>query len=814
MLAVESIIWNESEVKLLLFNPTELLLASHWRTWVLKRGGLQAVYDQLLKLDYTRFERPVLELIISDPGRGADEYFIALYMGRSTYYRHLKSLTQKIIIYLNTGALDIRDRPAITEYSYQGIAPNIPIPVHPIIGRNTLVQEVSYLLSQPHIRLLTLTGSGGIGKTRLALHLAHQLHTSFRDGVTFVELASILDADLVISAIAKAINLSEGGSQPFIEQIKSYFVHKHILMIFDNFEHVISARKIIGELITHSPGLKILVTSREPLHIYGEQEYSIPPLDLPEPQDYFNIEKLAGIPSVSLFVQRASSYNSKFQLTEENAASIAEICIRLDGLPLAIELITARTKYFSIQSLLTRLKDNLLSVLTSGSKNLPQRQQTIRDAILWSYDLLTWDEQQIFCRIAVFRGGFTINMAEQICNIDDNLDITNILISLRDKSLLQQREQDNGEPRFFMLETIREFAFDLLIKQGNLNIIQERFAQYSINFVEDSVSRLQTDISSIEMLEQEQDNIRAVLNWALQDKENSNLAIRLCNLLWYFWYIRGKITEGREWFSQALKYSDYSPISLRAGAFDGAGVLSMINGDYEKALYYHNASLQMYIELEDKLGIMGNMESLGAVFLAGGDSSKAREFFEKTVVLQKEINDLDRIASSIINLGVVDILEKDYETAKLHMEEALGIARQKGNIHYEVVTLQNLGSIAYHQGNYGQSMDLYRESLRVNRDLGNKDSIANCLEGIGLIFIEINELEKATLFLSIVSLFRETFGLKTLEANRDLNDNAIAKLRFLLGDVWEDVWDRGKVIDVDNLINEFIVDDRYIISKE
>jgi predicted ATPase len=813
-----SLIWTEDEARLLLQNPVKLFLKEdHWRSWIFKRGGLNSVYAQLLKLNFSSSEHEVLDLIISAPGLDAKNYASTLCVDRATYYRHLKSLLKKLTVYLNASALDlIESVPVRSESSFQGIAPNVPVPVYPIIGRDNLIQSVSNLLIQPDVRVLTLTGPGGIGKTRLALHLAHQLHTSFRDGVIFVELASVLDTDLVISAIAKAIGVSEGGSQPFIEQIKSYFMHKHILLICDNFEHVISAGTIIGELIAYSPALQVLVTSRELLRIYGEQEYVIPPLELPEPQDYFDTEKLAIIPSVSLFVQRASSYNSRFRLTDENATIIAEICTRLDGLPLAIELITARTKYFSVQALLIRLKDSLLSVLTSGSKNLPQRQQTLRTAIQWSYDLLIWDEQRIFCRVSVFRGGCTIAMVDEICNInnDIDIDITDVLISLTDKSLLQQREQDDGEPHFFMLETLREFAFECLIKQGDLNIIQERFAQYSMEFVKEAVSRLQTDMSSIKMLEQEQDNIRAVLKWSVQSQENAHIAIQMCGYLWYFWYIRGIITEGRDWFYQVLKYSDHCPIELRARAFDGAGVLAMINGDYEKALYYHDASLQMYTELGDEIGIIGNIESLGAVHLASGNSSRARDFFEKNFVMQKEKNDLDGMSSSMINLGVVGILEKNYGLAESYMEKALSIAQERGNIHYEVVTLQNLGSIAYHQGYYDHSMHLYKESLRVNRDLGNKDSIANCLEGFGLVFIEINELEKATLFLSTVAHLRETFGLRTLDANLTLIDNAIAKLQSLLGESWKESWSRGKLIDIDELITELIVDDGCITPKE
>jgi predicted ATPase len=811
-----SLIWTEDDARLLLQNPVKLFLKEdRWRTWVFKRGGLTSAYDQLLKLDFSSSEQEVLDLIISTPGLDAKNYASTLCVDRATYYRHLKSLVKKLTVYLNAGALDlIQPVPVPSESSFQGIAPNVPVPVYPIIGRDDLVQSVSNLLIQPDVRVLTLTGPGGIGKTRLALHLAHQLHTSFRDGVIFVELASVLDNDLVISAIAKAIGLSEGGSQPFIEQIKAYFIHKHILLIFDNFEHVISAGSIIGELIIYSPALKVLVTSRELLRIYGEQEYIIPPLDLPEPQDSFDVGKLATIPSVSLFIQRASSYNPKFRITEENAAAIAEICMRLDGLPLAIELITARTKYFSVQALLTRLKVCLLSVLTSGSKNLPQRQQTLRTAIQWSYDLLTWEEQRIFCRAAVFRGGCTIAMVNEICNIDNDIDINDVLISLVDKSLLQQREQDDGEPRFFILETLREFALEHLIEQGDLNIIQDRFAQYSMEFIRKAASRLQTDIPSIKMLEREQDNIRAVLRWSVQSQENAHIAMQMCGSLWYFWYIRGIITEGRDWFYQVLKYSDQCPIELRARAFDGAGVLAMVNGDYEKALHYHDASLQIYTELGDEIGIIGNIESLGAVNLASGNSSRARDFFEKNFVMQKEKNDLDGMSSSMINLGVVGILEKDYGLAKLYMEKALGIARERGNIHYEVVSLQNLGSIAYHQGYYDQSMHLYKESLRVNRDLGNKDSIANCLEGFGLVFIEINELEKGILFLSAVAHLRETFGLRTLDANLALIDNAIAKLQSLLGESWKEIWGRGKLIDLDSLIIELLLDDGYIASKE
>ncbi|WP_054537344.1 ATP-binding protein [Herpetosiphon geysericola] len=809
MTSVEEQPWTEAHIRLLLLNPIELLLTDPWRAWVRDRGGLDTVLSQIVKLPYLPHEQRALELIITEPGEKPQKYADALAMDRATFYRHLKALIQKIASYLSAGALDIVKPVPITPEIFQGVAPNVPLPAYPIIGRNDLLKSLSSLLLQSN--MLTLTGPGGIGKTRLALYLAHHLYKAFKDGVIFVQLATVRDIDLVVSAIAQTVGISESGSNSLVDQLKSYFANKHVLLILDNFEQLIQAGTMIGDLISYSPHLHVLITSRESLRIYGEREYPIPTLALPDIECEYSLDELAEFSSVALFVQRASAFNQRFRLTEENGRVIAEICTRLDGLPLAIELIAARSKYFSPQALLSRLQNSSLALLTGGPQNLPTRQQTLRAAITWSYELLSLDERHLFCRIAVFHGGFTIDAVKQICNgLDETIiDLVDILLSLSDKSLLQQREEKDGEPRFFMLETLREYALEHLKLAQLDGELQKCHAMYYLAFVEEAELHLsgQNQVTWLNLLEKEHGNIRAALEWSISHTI-VDVMVKMSGSLWKFWYTRGYITEGRHWLDQVLaNKGNYQEDIAFAKALDASGIFAMIQVDYSLARDYHEQSLKVYRGLGNKKGISGNLESLAMICMYLRDYDTSFELFCESLQLRREIDDLDGISASLTNLGNVATLQEKYDQALVYVEEALEIDRKTGNTQAIVCTLRNVGAIAYYQRDYLKSYRMYRESLIINQDLADMDNNALCLEGIALSFASLDRMTQAAILFGAADKIRNRSGIPAHNPTHELMKKTIDIGRINLGNEWDILWKNGCSKSLAEIIEQFVIDD-------
>src|SRR3712207_5734721 len=394
---------------------------------------------------------------------------------------------------------------------------NLPLQPTPLIGREKEVAEVCERLSRSEVRLLTLTGAGGTGKTRLGLHAAAELTGEFEDGVFFVSLAAIRDPQLVVPAVARMLGVKEAGGQPLLESLEYYLDEKHILLMVDNFEQVLEAAPMVTELLSTAPNLKVLATSRIPLRLYGEHEYSVPPLALPDPRRSPSVERLTQYEAVRLFVERAQAAKADFSETNENAPAVAEICYRLDGLPLAIELAAARIKVLSPQKMLERL-GNRLKLLTGGARDLPERQRTLRSTIEWSYGLLGEGEKVFFARLSVFAGGRTLEAIEAICDAESDLpvDVLDGLGSLVDKNLLKQEEGVGREPRFVMLETIHEYAREKLQESEEGEDIRRLHAEYFLALAEEADPGLEEGAQQavwVERLEEEHDNIRAALSW-------------------------------------------------------------------------------------------------------------------------------------------------------------------------------------------------------------------------------------------------------------------------------------------------------------
>ncbi|HSH78927.1 MAG TPA: adenylate/guanylate cyclase domain-containing protein, partial [Herpetosiphonaceae bacterium] len=430
---------------------------------------------------------------------------------------------------------------------------NLPVQSTPLIGREQAVAALRDLLLRPGVRLVTLTGPGGTGKTRLGLQVAADLLDHFEHGVYFVNLAPISDPALVASAIAQPVAVREHGGKPLLESLKDYLRDKHLLLLLDNFEQVTAAAPLVADLLAAAPRLSVLVTSREVLHLYGEHDVAVLPLTLPDPGHPMPLERLTQYEAVRLFIERAQAARSDFAVTNENAPAVAEICYRLDGLPLAIELAAARIRLLPPQAMLQRLTSRL-RLLIGGARNLPERQQTLRGAIAWSYDLLEQDEQTLFRRLAVFVGGFGLDAVEAVCNVpgDLDVDVLDAVESLVGKSLLREAAAAD-EPRLGMLETIREYALERLDQGGEADETRRRHAAYFLQVAEEAEPQLagRQQIAWLNRLELEHDNLRAALRWAI-DCGDAATALRLVGSLSRFWHDRGYAGEGRQWLAQAL----------------------------------------------------------------------------------------------------------------------------------------------------------------------------------------------------------------------------------------------------------------------
>jgi predicted ATPase len=486
---------------------------------------------------------------------------------------------------------------------------NLPAQLTPLIGRVQEVAAACTLLRRPEVRLATFTGTGGIGKTRLALQIAEELLDVFADGVYFVSLAPLSDPELVLPTLTQTLGLKEMGNQSLLDLLKAYLRNKHLLLFLDNFEQVVTTAPLLVELLRTCPYLKILVTSRTLLRVSGEHEFTVSPLAVPDLSQLPVPEALSQYAAVALFLQRAQALRPDFRMTSANAPTIAEICVRLDGLPLALELAAARIKLFSPQALLIRLGQRL-QVLTSGTRDAPARQQTLRNTIEWSYNLLDASERRLFRQISVFVGGCTLHAVEAVCVAlgDEAGAVLNGAASLIDKNLLQQIEQDEEEPRFVMLETLREFGLECLTTSGETEATRHAHAAYYLQLAEEAVPKWfgPEQKAWFDRLEREHDNLRAALNWLLEqgeERESIEMALRLGVALWYFWLIRFHRSEGQDFLERALARSKGITVTVRAKALWAAGNLAGYRGDFARGEVLCQESLALFREVRDTVGI-------------------------------------------------------------------------------------------------------------------------------------------------------------------------------------------------------------------
>ncbi len=627
----------------------------------------------------------------------------------------------------------------------------LPAPLTSLIGREQAVATVSALVQRPDVRLVTLTGPGGVGKTQLGLAVAAAVSENFPDGVVFVSLAPIHDPAQVMPTIAQVLGLWEAGGWSRLEHLQTYLHRKSLLLFLDNFEQVVDAAPLLVDLLQTCPQLRLLVTSRMVLHASGEHAFPVPPLALPDLAHLPSHEILAQSAAIALFLERTQAIRPDFQLTPSNAQAIAEICIRLDGLPLAIELAAARVKLLSPHALLARLGKRL-QLLTSGVRDAPIRQQTLRQTIQWSYDLLSAEEQQFFQHLSVFVGGCTLEAAEAVVQgtrhgaLVSHLDGVKEASSLIDQSLLEPTALEGHEPRLTMLETIREYGLEMLTASGQMEETRCAHATYYLQLAEEAEPHLKgkRQVEWLGRLEREHANLREALTWLLTEQETEK-ALRLCSALGRFWDLRGYWSEGREWFSAAfaLSHAD-TPSITRAKALRAAGELAYSQDDTLAARQFFEASVALSQELQNTGELVASQGSLW-LLEAQDDLLTGHPVRTESIAHCASLESKWERTRLLEKLGQIASRQRDIAQALALVGESLTLARALGDLSLIARALHRLARIARFQGDLLQSTVLTQESLTFARELDDKAVIALSHDNFMIIALHEGNLPLAAM---------------------------------------------------------------------
>ena len=720
---------------------------------------------------------------------------------------------------------------------------NLPAQLTPFFGRTLDLIALQEMLTTPQamVRLLTLTGPGSSGKTRLALETAVRLLSDqahhFPDGIFFVELSAVTEPELVIPTIADVVGVKERGDHPLIESLKDYLSSRYMLLLLDNFEQVVAAAPQIVTLLAAAPGLKIVVTSRIPLQVYGEHERPVPPLPLPDldpnrPDSQLPpAAQLLEYAAISLFVARARAANPNFTLTPENAPLVAEICTRLDGLPLAIELAAARSKHYSLAGIRAGLNDSL-SFLTSRADNIPARQQTIQATIEWSYALLAEDERELFTCLAVFSGEFTLNAAiAVIAGVPDGrlsefegqgsaisdqsaeetaLAIKASLTSLVDKNMVRQvaPEGDQGQPRFCLLLILREYALDRLAQVSAADALRQRHAHYYLALAEAALAQCHTPEQArwLKRLNKASDNLRIALTWFLEQsfrQDNREAGARLVKALTPFWQRRGRINEVRGWLDQVFVAAGPLSPMLQLRLFNVAGWLAQLQGDYTVAKQFHDQALALARGQEDIYQVAKTLQFLGTAAGRQGDYGRAEAMLSESLALYRQSDKATahELAPLINNLAIIARRLGEYSRASALLEECLAMAQATGSRSFMASALGNLGVLATQQENYAQAASYHRQSLELRQGAEDKVGIKNSLGNLAELAVAVGAyLRAARLYAATDTLLHTMHTSRTDDEQADF-DRDLAIIQKHLGEAaFTAAWATGDAMTLDEAV--------------
>jgi predicted ATPase/class 3 adenylate cyclase len=679
-------------------------------------------------------------------------------------------------------------------------ANNLPVQLTSFVGREDEIAAVGELLDRA--RLVTLTGPGGTGKTRLALQVAAERLIRYVDGVFFVELAPIGETDLVASAIASALAVREASDQSLTNTLKAWLRDRELLLVLDNFEQVLDAAPTVSELLAAAPRLHVLVTSRAVLHVHGEHEHPVPPLRIPDPASQPTAESLSHYEGVALFVERAMAVRPDFAITAADAPAIAEIVARLDGLPLAIELAAAKTKLLGPQAILGRLGSRL-AFLTGGPRDLPARQQTLRNAIDWSYTLLPGNLQALLPPLGVFVGGWTLEAAEALARPGElGLDVLDAMGSIVDQSLVRRDEAAQGEPRFMMLETVREFALERLAEAGEMDEIRRRHAQLMLATVERLEPRLASSTEALDAVTNDHDNMRAALAWAIETRD-AQLGLRLGYAMWRFWQRRGHMREARSWFERLLAIPGAeAPTPARAKGLTGAAGIAYWQNDYSTAIAWYEEAEGIVRALGDRVWLADALYNSGTTAALIGDLGSVTSRLAEGTQIGRELGDDVILGRFLQAAGYMAFMGDQLDEARGPLEEGLEVALRGTDPAAIAVGHHTVGQVARLQGRLDDAARHYRESIHIANELGDTAQMTEPLQGLAAVLVARGEPVGGVLLLGANAAIRERLGGGPPPEWLRLGDPLGDARRSLTEAAYTEAWDAGLAMSVNEAVRE------------